>query len=121
MKDHPSPAAPEQFLESDIYANGVKRWRRVQRLTDIFWDLWKKNYLNRLQSRGKWWKSAPTLKEGDAVIVKDKFARRNEWPLARVMETMPSSDGTIRSCIIKTRKGTYRRPVNVLVPLGPGN
>ena len=118
-KDHPSPPPPEEFSSSDLNAYGKLRWRRIQYLSSIFWDGWRKNYLHTLQTRQKWFKDRPNLKVGDAVILKQKNVRRNQWEIARIVSVSPSTDGVVRSCTIKTPKGVYRRPVNLLVPLTP--
>ena len=119
IKDHPAPPPPEEFAPSDLNAYGKLRWRRIQYLTSVFWDRWRKHYLHTLQTRQKWNKDRPNLKVGDTVILKQKNVRRNQWDIARVVSVSPSADGVVRSCTIKTPKGVYRRPVNLLVPLDP--
>lgn len=50
--------------------------------------------------------------EADAGLIK------REWKLARVIETVPSKDGLVRSVTIKDGQGReYERPVNRLCPL----
>ena len=120
MKDHPSPPFPEEFTPADLNSYGKLRWRRIQYLSTIFWERWQKNYLHTLQSRGKWLKDRSNPEVGDVVVVKQKGARRNQWDIARIITTTPSSDGVVRSCTIKTPKGTYRRPTSSLVPLSSG-
>ena len=35
------------------------------------------------------------------MLVKDSDARRNQWPMARVIEVHPSDDGLVRSVKVK--------------------
>lgn len=49
---------------------------------------------------------------GDLVLLADSNAPRGSWPLARVSQVFPGSDGRVRSVEIKTAGGgVYRRPV----------
>ena len=54
--------------------------------------------------------------------MKDEDVRRNQWPMARVIEVFPSSDGLVRSVKVQiTSKDDKRllldRPINKLVLL----
>lgn len=42
------------------------------------------------------------LKVGDLVLLVDVNYSRGEWPTARVVEVMPSSDGFVRTVKVKT-------------------
>ena len=58
------------------------------------------------------------LKVGDTVILSDDKLPRNSWPLGRVVETYPGSDGLIRSVKITTKSAsapaTLVRPIHKL-------
>ena len=86
---------PGEFVKQDVYLR--KRWRRVQYLLDQFWTRWKAEYLNNLQTRSKWNKPQKNLAVEDIVLVKDPDLPRNDWRLARVIETKCSKDGFVRS------------------------
>jgi len=43
---------PGHFVKEDIYAR--KRWRRVQYLTEQFWNRWRKEYVLSLNERSDW-------------------------------------------------------------------
>lgn len=64
--------------------------------TSIFWSRWKKEFLPILQPRRKWQTNLPNLKEGDVVLLQNKEAGRNDWPLALVAKAYPSDDGKVR-------------------------
>ena len=48
---------------------------------------------------------------GDLVLVEDEPSCRRKWPLARVTDVKPGSDGVVRVVHVKTKAGTYTRPV----------
>ena len=92
---------PGVFQDADLYSR--KRWRRVQHLINQFWDRWRKEFLQNLQTRQKWTRPRRDAKIGDIVIVKDENLPRNQWSLARISEVIPSTDGLIRK--VKLVKG----------------
>ena len=86
----------DDYTPEDILSYGPKRYRRCQYLASQFWHRWRTEYLHTLTSRQKWRKPSPCIQEGDLVLIKDKNLARNQWPMARVRLTKPSSDGLIR-------------------------
>ena len=60
--------------------------------------LWRKSYLQSLQTRQKWTTPQKNLEEGDIVILKDEGVPRNLWKLARVEATYP--DALFKKCVI---------------------
>lgn len=128
MKSRVLLAPPGSFQSADLYC--TRRWRRVQHLANEFWCRWRKEYLVSLQQRQKWTHPRRNLQVDDVVIIKDKDTPRNNWQLARVSTTYPSSDGLVRkvqvaladSCLDKDgkRRAPLRyleRPVQKLVLL----
>ena len=85
---------PGNFERIDLYT--LKQWRRVQYLTNIFWQRWRSEYLAVLQPRQKWTSTSRNMRVDDIVIINDESIGRNEWPLARVSQVYPSSDGRVR-------------------------
>lgn len=85
---------PGQFQRADLYSR--KRWRRVQYLTNEFWIRWRKEFLNTLQTRGKWTSSKRDMTEGDVVLIKDENLPRNQWRLGRIHECYTDNDGHVR-------------------------
>nr|XP_016848197.1 PREDICTED: uncharacterized protein LOC107982700 [Anolis carolinensis] len=71
-------------------------WKQTQTLANQFWRRWKAEYLAQLQSRRKWKDSKPNIQVGDIALLKNKSLPRFKWPLARVVETLPSPDGLVR-------------------------
>lgn len=94
MKSNIILPPPGQFQREDFYSR--KRWRRVQYLTNEFWIRWRKEFLNTLQTRGKWTSSKRDMSVGDVVLIKDENLPRNQWRLGRIHECYTDHDGHVR-------------------------
>ncbi|XP_063534822.1 uncharacterized protein LOC134744834 [Cydia strobilella] len=107
---HSSPNIPALgvFDDSDLFLR--KQWRTSQRLADMYWQRWVKEYLPELLPRRKWNNEQAPLKVGDLVLVVDPGAPRNVWPKAVVQQVFPGRDGRIRLVEIKTKSGVLKRP-----------
>ena len=104
---------PGIFQKKDSYCR--RRWRHVQYLSDIFWNRWRKEYLSSLQIRQKWTDTKRNFQVGDIVLVKENNIPRQQWPLAKVVDTFPdSSDGMVRSVNLKipTATSILKRPIH---------
>ena len=127
LRDKTTPAL-EEFSSDDLLRYGKARYRRVQYLADQFWTRWRHEYLHTLTERRKWTNRKPCLKVGDVVLVKEKFAKRNDWPMGVVTWVRASSDGMIRSATVRIAKpdsvkasSLISRPLSKLVLLVPVN
>lgn len=121
---------PGIFEPADLYSR--KRWRRVQHLTNEFWTRWRKEYLLSLQPRQKWVSPSRNMQINDVVIVIDNNRPRNQWQLARVIETHIDQDDRVRKVKVVMnstldskgmRKGSVtvlERPVHKLILLVEG-
>ena len=49
-----------------------------------------------MQTRQKWARARRNVRVDDVVIVKDEGLPRNQWRLARVVETYPGDDALVR-------------------------
>lgn len=127
LRDCPNPPPVDTFTQEDINAYGQKRWRRIQLIADNFWKRFRRQYLTTLQARKKWLKSNPSFVIDDVVLIAEKDAPRNSWPMGRVIATEKSHDGIARSCIVETAVGygtpsgkrQYRRAANQLILIQP--
>ena len=124
MKDEQNPAPLEQMSEEDKLAYGKKRYRRVQFLSNQFWQLLRSEYLQTLSKRHNWKTRLPCISEGDNVLIRDPQSSRNQWPLGRVVSVKRSGDNLVRSANIALpplKKGaplrTMNRAINDLVLL----
>ena len=101
--------SPGRFQSKEV--NSRRRWRQTQALADQFWKRWRCEYLPSLLPRVKWLRERRNLKVGDVVLMSEESAPRGFWPLARITEVFPGSDGRVRSVEVKTGSGAvYRRP-----------
>ncbi|UYV77342.1 YME1L1 [Cordylochernes scorpioides] len=57
----PLTAPPES--NDDVLINYLDRWSLNQKIKNVFWKRWNREYLNNLQQRLKWQKSSPTLRK----------------------------------------------------------
>ena len=120
-KTFPNPAPPEAFTEADHLSYGSKRWRRVQILSDEFFKRWREEYVSKLTEKSKWLRKKRCPKEGDIFLIKEDLAKRNDWPIGRVIKIHPSKDGLIRSVTLRLssngRERILIRPITKLVLL----
>jgi hypothetical protein len=81
---------------------------------NAFWKRWSNDYLLE-QSVRKIWKT-PNFDElvGKVVLIKDDHLSRNEWLIGRIIETIPSKNGSIQNVVVKTATSKLRRPVQKL-------
>ena len=106
---------------AEEFVDHQKLFRQTQAYTNLIWDRFRKEYLPTLNNWQKWRSTAnETLNEGDLVwLIKDSD-KRGYYNLGRVAETIDGSDGVIRSAIVRTNDGVYKRPVVKLAPVLPG-
>lgn len=112
------PPPPGDFCGKDLLKN---QWKQVQALANEFWSRWRNEYLNTLQSRRKWHTTHRNLQPGDDVLLKQNQAPRNDWTMAIITSTFPSSDGKVRKVEVRTSSQgiskTYLRPISDIVML----
>jgi len=101
---------PDSNMRIDV-TNFQHLWRKRQHTLNAFWKRWTHDYLLAQACRKKWY--APTEIDilNRVVIIKDDGLSRNQWKLGRVIETIKSKDGLIRTVVVKTKDSTLRRPV----------
>lgn len=58
-----------EFCDADLVSR--KQWRIAQRLTDLFWSRWIREYLPTLTRRSKWCENKKPIKIGDIVLIVD--------------------------------------------------
>ena len=102
MKSKVAMPSPGEFERADIYC--CKRWRRVQHISNEFWNQWRKEFLVTLQRSHKWSANRRNFQTGDIVLLKDEFQHRNHWPMAQIIKTYSDVNGNIRN--VKIQIGT---------------
>ena len=108
---------PGVFQKEDMYCK--RRWRQVQHLANLFWDRYRKEYLQSLQARSKWVNPKRNFCVGDVVLLKDSDVKRQQWPMAKVTKVFPGSDGLVRSVELRVPSATVdlKRPIQKIVLL----
>ncbi|GFX37631.1 integrase catalytic domain-containing protein [Trichonephila clavipes] len=105
------------------YVDGTNRssseftWKLIQSLRDKFWNRWSTEYLTHLQTRAKWSVQNPNLMENQLVLLKDPNTKPLDWPMERILEVFPGSDGLVRVVNVKTSTGILKRAITKVVPL----
>jgi hypothetical protein len=95
----------------DVATNRLDRWQRIQKHVQQFHQAWRKDYLHGMQQRTKRYKERVELKIGDLVVMVEDNISSFNWPLARIIDTHPGSDGIIRVVTVRNQHGIYKRPV----------
>ncbi|XP_074031706.1 uncharacterized protein [Leptinotarsa decemlineata] len=114
----PSYAALSCTETSDRDMNLMSSWRAAQKLSDLFWFRWTKEYLPSLIRRSKWHGDSKSVSVGDVVLMVDPNGPRNIWQRGIINEVYPAKDGKIRIVDVKNSSGTiFRRPVSRLIVL----
>nr|XP_029729214.1 uncharacterized protein LOC109404959 [Aedes albopictus] len=109
----PLDSLPEvNHLEQQI--SSLSRWNYVQRVAQDFRARWQSEYVLALQRLVKWQASSPNVSVGDFVLLVDDNEKPQQWPLGRIQELFPGTDGRVRVVSVKTAKGVFRRDVRKL-------
>lgn len=94
------------------------KWRENQRLADLFWKRFIKEYLPTVTRRTKWFDQVEPLKVGDVVLIMDTEGPRNSYPKAVVIEVFPGSNKQVRRARVqKSDKSILTRPATKLAKL----
>ena len=88
-----------------------KQWKHAQVMSQHFWKRWLREYLPALTEHRKWRKDARNVSEGDLVLVVNENSPRGCWPLGCVTRLLPGDDARVRAAEVRTKSGTYVRPV----------
>jgi hypothetical protein len=122
----PQPLTPAHFLigrpldalpeinQREQQMSALSRWHFVQRLAQDFRARWQSEYVLSLQRMAKWQTSSPNVAVGDFVLLVDAQEKQQQWPLGRILEIFPGSDGLVRVVSVKTANNTFRRDIRKL-------
>ncbi|GFW19293.1 integrase catalytic domain-containing protein [Trichonephila clavipes] len=108
---------PEPLYTASILLSHHSRGKLIQFLRDKFWNRWSTEYLVHLQTRAKWSLQNPNLMENQLVLLKDPNTKPLDWPMGRILEVFPGSDGLVRVVNVKTSTGILKRAITKVVPL----
>ncbi|XP_063922662.1 uncharacterized protein LOC135137054 [Zophobas morio] len=100
-----------------VKENRLSRWQRVQQQAQSFWKRWSGEFLNTLQQRKKWNRTAKTeVKPGLPVLLREDNLHPMCWRMGVVMQTHPGKDGIVRTATIRTSSGPVVRATNRICP-----
>ena len=108
---------PCNFLNKSVTLS--KSWKNAQPLVQLFWNCFVREHLPEGQARTKWNTTSNNLANVELVWLLEDHTPRDLWPLAKVLEHHPASDGTVRSVTLQTPHGKMVRPVIKLSRLFP--
>lgn len=112
----PLNSLPAVDLSSEPY-NRLTRYKLLDAMITHFWNRWRREYLSSLQMRQKWNTGSNPPKLGMIVIIIQDNIPPLQWPLAIIESLHPGADGIVRVATVKTRSGSYLRPIVKLCPL----
>ena len=101
--------------KADLTLN--RRFQQRQQAMNFFSHLFNSSTamnLTTLQQRTKWTAEQENLQIGDIVFLKDDNTSPMMWPMAKVIKVFDGNDRIARVVEIRTRRGSYMRPVHRL-------
>lgn len=101
----------------DIPLNRLSRFQLLDRMVQHFWKRWHLEYLHNLQTREKWLNASTNVTTGTVVLIKNDNTPPMKWPLAVIEEVHRGKDGIVRVVTVRTRTGSYKRPIVKICPL----
>ena len=107
----PLLAVPDEEPPDQISLSLLRRFQTRQQAMNFFWKRWSQEYLTSLQQRPKWNGEQENLKVGDIVFLNDDNSPPMMWPMAIVTKVFKGNDDVARVVEIRTRRGSYVRPV----------
>lgn len=113
----PVASLPVEHFNDKSPKGLLNRYKLLDSLVQHYWKRWRQEYLFTLQSRQKWNTITNPPSEGMIVIIIHDNLPPLNWPLAVIERLYPGKDGTARVALVKTRTGSYVRPVAKLCPL----
>jgi hypothetical protein len=108
-------ALPEPNL-TNIPTNRTDHYQQTQQMFQRYWQRWRKQYLTQLQAHAKNLPVSP-IRIGSIVILREDNIPPLCWPLARIIEVHPGTDGVVRVVSVKTATSIFKRAVNRICPL----
>ncbi len=100
----------QQMLPRDHYGY-------LQRMTNLFWDVWRGSFLQSMVNRKKWKMPARNFAVGDFILDDWKTATRGRWRTGKNVKVYPGADGLVRAVDVEFSTGILRRWKNQLALL----
>ncbi|KAI9555042.1 hypothetical protein GHT06_020340 [Daphnia sinensis] len=108
--------SPTAYPPAGTFGDAPPRdhYRYLQRVLNLFWDLWKTVYLQSLAARKKWKTKQPNFEVGDVVLEINKSLSRGVWNIGHIVKVFPGSDGCVRTVDVQLPSGIFRRGITEL-------
>ncbi|GBO18127.1 hypothetical protein AVEN_72965-1 [Araneus ventricosus] len=109
-----------ELIDSSTARESYKKRKTYQiLLLKQLWRRWKEQYLLQLKTVNHF--KTPSLhknlKLNDVVLVEGNVKSKLLWKLGVIKEIFIGRDNNVRSCLIKTSKGLFKKPIQLLYPL----
>ncbi|XP_055634284.1 uncharacterized protein LOC129774549 [Toxorhynchites rutilus septentrionalis] len=103
--------------------NRITRLQDMQRSVQDLWRCWSRDYVSQLHQRSKWRRPAVDVRKGQLVLLKQENCPPLQWPLGRIIETIPDPDGRVRVVVVRTASNDYKRAVTeiAVLPIDSGD
>lgn len=123
------PLTPNHFLlgegnatfnlpDTELQPHTLRRqWKIAQQLVQRFLKRWVQEYLPELTRRTKWHKDVKPIEVNDLVLIIGDNTARGQWPRGIVSQVFVGPDNRVRSALIRTASGSFRRPLTKLARL----
>lgn len=102
---------------SEQKVNRLSVWHHIQKMKLDFWKRWHTEYLNEMTVKNKWNSGISKVEVGKLVMLREENITPLRWPLGRIENVYPGSDGIIRVVDVRTKDGLYKRGLKTLSPL----
>lgn len=109
-----APAEPEL---TNIPYNRLTHFERKQKMIQLFWKSWSRDYLNTLQQKYKWKVEKNDLQIGDIVLIIEDNLPPSKWMKGRITATPVGTDGRVRMVSMQTKDRVIKRSVHRICPL----
>lgn len=111
--DGPLTAIPEPTY-GDQTEGRLSRWQLLKKHR-FFLNRWQTECLQRHRAISKWHHPSNQVQQGSLVLVVDERYPPAKWPLARILELYPGSDGLTRVVTdLRTATSTLKQPITKL-------
>ena len=103
-----APLIDGDVNEASTYTRSWKQMEHLQR------EFYERCICKR---REKWTSEKRDLRVGELVIMLKFHTHRLRWPLGLIQDVYPGKDRHMRSVLVTTLKGTYKRQITKMVSL----
>lgn len=98
-------------------SNRLSHFELLQKFANEFWARWSDEHVKSLINRSKWHQGQNNLQRDDIVLVLSEPRPQTKWPLARVVNVYPDSEGRVRTVDVLFEDRVYKRPITKLCKL----